>query len=227
MTNIDELRCIHRHAIKEHPMCFLNGKLSWQTKAQLRKLDIPWYNLPGLKIGYIDIEVSNLNPEFGFMISWAIKEKDSDVYYDVASKKEIQTVDGEVRILKSLLREMGKYTILVGYYSGDRHFDIPYIRTKALHYGLDFFDYDEQFHFDLYPIAKAKLKLRSYRLANVTDYLGIPGKTPLEPSVWRAAMFGDPKAVNYVLEHNIADVDITEQLHNKLEPYAKWSKKSI
>jgi uncharacterized protein YprB with RNaseH-like and TPR domain len=64
-------------------------------------------------------------------------------------------------------------------------------------------------------------------LDNACDYLGIKGKTPIDKNTWRAAKYGDPKALKEVLEHNKGDVVILEKLHNKLEFSRKWIRKSI
>lgn len=228
-TNLEDLRCIHRHTFEEHPACFTNGLFSKESKKIIKELDVPWYTLPGMRIGYIDIETNGngFNAEFCDLMSWAIKEKDGESIYDVITPNELRRDGGEKRILSSLLKEMKKYKILVGYYSGDYHFDIPLIRTKSIHYRMEFPSYGEQYHFDLYTTVKAKLKLRNNRLATACEYFGIVGKTPLEADVWRKARYGDKESLGYVVEHNIGDVEITEQLHNLIEPYARWTKKSL
>lgn len=228
IESIQDLRCVHRHTFEEHPSCFVNGLFSKESKKLIKELDMPWYQLPGMRIGYIDIEVTGgLNAEFSDMICWAIKEKDGDTTYDIITPAEITRFGGEKRIISTLIKEMRKYQVLVGYYSGDYHFDIPLIRTKCIHYGFEFPSYGEQYHFDLYATVKAKLKLRNNRLATVCEYFGIEGKTPLDIETWKRVRYGEKKALDYVLEHNLGDVEITEQLHNKIEPFAKWSKKSI
>ena len=120
-----------------------------------------------------------------------------------------------------------KTYILDGYGSHNTRFDIPYLRTKALHYGLDFPGYGELYHFDLYYTVKSKLNLSRKSLDNACDYLGIEGKTPISKDVWRRAKYGDTDALNQVLEHNIPDIEILEKLHDKLEFTRKWIRSSI
>ena len=120
---------------------------------------------------------------------------------------------------------MSKYKILVSYYGTG--FDLKYIRSKALHYGLPFPEYGEIFHFDLYYTVKSKLCLSRNSLDAACDYLGIEGKTPIKREFWREAKYGDVESLDEVVKHNIGDVEILEQLHNKLTPSAKWTKKSI
>jgi len=53
-----------------------------------------------------------------------------------------------------------------------------------------------------------------------TEFFGIDGKTRIKPEYWQKARWGDKKSLKYVYGHNIADVEILELLHRKLECYA-------
>ncbi|MDV7402283.1 ribonuclease H-like domain-containing protein, partial [Arthrospira platensis SPKY1] len=104
------------------------------------------------------------------------------------------------------MEEIKKYRIIVTYYG--TKMDVPYVRTKALFHGFEFPAYGELFHWDLYYTVRHKLQLSRNSLAVATAYLGIPGKTPLDAEVWNRAKYGDPEAIDLVVEHNIADVEI-------------------
>lgn len=237
------LRCSHRHTIDEHPGCFQAGNINQKTASDIyAKNGKPWYQVEGTKVGYIDIETDNLTANFGTMLSWCIKTKDGDTAYDVITKEELFNGVVDKRITDSLVKEMLKYKIIVSYYG--TKFDIPFVRSKAMFHNLYFPAYIREehetrtgnivyksipqlIHFDLYYSVKMKMKLSSNSLATACDYLGIEGKTPLKGSTWRKAKYGDPKALAEVLEHNIGDVEILEQLHNRLEPFAAWLKKPL
>lgn len=221
------IRCIHRHTISEHPNCFARGDIKYDFKNDRefeRVVGIPWYKFPGYKIGYLDIETDGLKADFGTMLTWAIKEKDGDVVTDVVFKKELFDGLSDRRIVRSILEEIRKYRIIVTYYGTG--FDLPFIRTKALRYGLDFPGFGEVYHWDMYYTVRSKLCLSRKSLDNVCDYLGISGKTRIDKNVWRRAKYGDPKALKEVLEHNVPDVVILETLHNKLTPFRKWIRTS-
>jgi hypothetical protein len=79
----------------------------------------------------------------------------------------------------------------------------------------------------MYYVVKNKLNLSSNRLENACDFLGIKGKTPIEKQTWREAHFGRPESMARILEHNIADVEILEILHRRLEPFIRGTKTSI
>lgn len=223
-----ELRCIHRHTIEEHPKCFKKGLVKYDFKNDRdweKKTGIPWYQFPGYKIGYFDIETDNLFADFGIMLTWCLKEKDGKIYHDQVTKKELFNGESDKRIVKSLLDKMKEYKIIVGYNS-DR-FDVPFLRARAMRHGFEFPGYGELYTWDLYWTARSKLRLTRKSLDNVCDFLGIVGKTPISKDDWRAAKYGDEKALKTVLEHNKGDVEILEELHNKIEFTRKWIRRSV
>lgn len=214
------VRCIHRHTIQEHPKCFMEGKVKESKEPKEKK----WYD--ELRIGYFDIEVDNLNADFGTVLSWAIKPKGEEPVYDFITKKDLKHSDKpDVRVVSSFIEEMRKYDILIGYFSSN--FDMPYMRAKALHYGLDFPEYGDLYHWDLYYTVKSKLKISRKSLDAACDYLNIEGKTPIDKDVWRRAKYADKEAVAEVVDHNLGDVIITEALHDKLSFTRKWIKSSV
>lgn len=135
--------------------------------------------------------------------------------------------------------------IVNGFGSHNTVFDMTFLRAKALHYDLYFPGYineekelkngdtkivtvPELYHFDLFYTAKSKLASLSRKsLDNVCDYLHISGKTPLDKEVWRRAKYGEPSALFDVLQHNIGDVEILEQLHERLTPFNKFTRKGL
>ena len=222
----DSLRCIHRHTIKTHPKCFEKGAIKWPDVKTFEKFSgEPWYKYPGYKIGYFDIETDNLNADFGTVLTWCIKDKDGEIYYDVIKKEEMFNGYGDKRIVESFINKLQEYSIIIGYYSS--MFDLPFMRSKSLYYNIDFPHYSSIYHWDLYYTVRNKLHLSRNSLDNVCNYLGIDGKTHIDKNIWRLAKYGDNEALDYVLEHNKYDVIITEQLHNRLEFSRKWIRSSI
>ena len=220
------MQCIHRHSIAEHPACFAQGMIGpKQLAAFERETGTPWYQHQDMRMGYLDIETDNLKADFGTMLSWAIKEKDGPTTYGVITREELFDGTTDRNLVNTLVQELSKYKIIVTYYGTG--FDMPFTRAKALHYNLPFPGYGEQYHFDLYYLVKSKLCISRKSLAVATAYLGIPGKTPLTGEVCNAAKYGHPIALGKVVEHNVADVEILEQLHNRLSPFRKWVRTSI
>lgn len=224
-----KLRCIHRHSIEEHPNCFAKGQVKQAIKNEKEWTKVtgrPWYQYPEFKVCYLDIETDNLKADFGTILSWAVKEKEGPIYTKVITKQELfQEIDVDKEMVKSLLELLKQYKIVVTYYGTG--FDIPFVRSKALHYGLEFPEYGQLYHHDLFYLVKSKMNLARKSLDSVCNYLGIVGKTEIDKEVWRRAKYGNKQALKQVLEHNMGDVVILEKLHNKVEPYRKWIKTSI
>lgn len=226
MNLIKKLLCTHYHDIETHPQCFAQGCVNENTaKSIADTTGKQWFELPEYKIGILDIEADGLKSDWATMLTWCIKDYDGEIWYDYITREELFEGFGDERIVNSCSNKMKDYKIIIGYYSTG--YDLPFLRTKALRYNLDFPRYGELYHFDLYYTVKSKLNLSSNRLENVCDYLDIEGKTPIDKDVWRKAKYGDAEAIKEVLEHNKGDVCISEALYKRLIPFRKWLKKSI
>ena len=230
MTKLTDLRCVHRHSIVTHPACFAKGHVKWPDVKNVDKLyskvtGQPWYSFPEYRIGYFDIEVDNLKADFGTVLTWCFKDKGGEVHSSVITKEEIINGTYDRRVVEEFVERMKTYKIIVGYFS--TRFDLPYMRSKALHYGMEFPGYADIYHWDLFYTVRNKLCLSRKSLEATCDYLGIEGKTPISRNDWRKAKYGNKKSLETVLEHNIADVEILEELHDRIEFTRKWIKRSI
>ena len=208
--------CIHRHTIETHPNCF--------TKL--------WYKQKGEKLAYLDIETSGLDADNDWLLSWSLKPyKENKVSFDYITFEDIFLEPGKVDrkfdkfIVESLLKEMDKYTGFCTYYGTG--FDIKFIRSKAMQYGLKFPKYGEKKHIDLYYQVAGKMKLSHSSLKTSTKFLDIKGKTELAFRYWKLACLGDRVALSELVEHNKQDVIILERLHKELEPYGRFDRKSL
>src|ERR1700722_20694471 len=72
------LRCTHRHTYLEHYSCYLD---------ELGEGGPP-------KVGFLDIETSNLDADFGIILSWCILDGDGkSIASDVITKKDFDSVE--------------------------------------------------------------------------------------------------------------------------------------
>lgn len=208
-------RCIHRHTSKTHPNCFRQGLID---------LSDSWWS--DKKIAFFDIEVTNLDANWGFMLSWCLKYyKDSNVVRDVIRKKDINNFSFDKAITGSLLEALKDVDVVVTYYG--KRFDVPFVRTRALYHGFGFPTYSDMYHWDIYDKIKRRFKFSRNSLAVATEFFGIEGKTPIPPDAWLRARYGDKESLDYVLEHNIADVEILETLFDKIKDTSNWTKTRI
>jgi len=188
--------------------------------------------LKKLRIGYLDIEATNLKANFGMILSWYIKKEGKNEYdYAVITKKEIFNYKFDERLVKELLEALKNYDVIYAHYGSDWRFDIPFIRTRAYVHNMedDLPDNMEMFIMDTYPIARAKLKLHSNRLGVIAETLGVANvkKTPLDAKKWTLAAVGHPEALKYIALHNKRDVQLLERVHKKLRKVERPAYRSI
>lgn len=206
-------RCRHGHTYAEHPNC-------WFTE---QKAVRP-------KIGYLDIETSNLDANYGMIITYCILDDETDeIIEGTVNIKDVRKGDFDRHLCKQLIKDMQQFDIIKGYYS--TKFDIPFMRSRSLKWKHNFPVYKSVNHKDVYYMAKRLLKLNSYRLEVVTKFLGIAGKDHVEGDAWMQALMCDgelqKKAMEYILNHNRKDVKILKEADYMLQDFDRGIVKSI
>ena len=205
--------CRHKHRYTEHPTCFLE---------ECRD------GLPKFKMAFVDIETSNLDADFGYIFCYSLKEDGGEIIHRCATPKEIKSYRFDEGVMKQFLKDIRGFDRLVGYYSKDRRFDIPYLRTRALKWGLEFPGWRDLLFTDVFDLVKPKLKLHRNRLETACDLLGIPSKEHrLNPEVWQRALAGSIRALEYIQQHCDEDVISLEAVYKRLVNYGSNSKTSI
>jgi len=181
------------------------------------------------KVGIFDLETSNLAADFGYIFSYAILDDDTDkVYGRVLRPQEIRSGQFDKNLVAEMCRDLKRFNRVVVHYGGDRRFDCPFARTRAIKYGCDFPLYKDIWVSDTWLMSKNKLKLRSNRLAVICEFFGIEAKThPLTPDVWQRASTGNPKDLDFIFVHNLEDVVSTKKVFHLLEGYVNKAKTSI
>lgn len=204
----------HSHSYLEHYDCYLKDEIP----------DAPYKE----KLGHLDIETSDLNANFGYIFSYAIKEDAGKILGRVLLPNEVRSGAFDKALVGEMCRDLRKFDRVTTYYGGDHRFDLPFMRTRALFYRADFPLYREVLHTDIYPIVRNKLKLNRNRLATVCMLLGIPAKGHyLNPTIWCNARAGDKKSLDYIWRHNCEDVESLEAVAKVLLPYQKSNKGSV
>jgi uncharacterized protein YprB with RNaseH-like and TPR domain len=207
LVRLTTTRCKHHHTLLEHPKCDPR---------------------PQETVAFLDFETSNLSADFGIIFSYALKPLGKPTILRVLRPDEIKRGIYD----KELIRECGvdilKFDRIVTYYGSDRRFDLPFVRTRAVHWNVPFPTYKSVKSTDVYSWVKAKLKLSRNRLQNACDFFGIPAKHhPLLADTWFKAMNGNPKALAYIKAHNEEDVVSLEALYLKLLPFTNLGNNSI
>ena len=169
------------------------------------------------RIVLFDIEAANLNANFGFMLcaSWKYLGEKKVHTIDIRDSPTFKRdVTNDKYVAQELKKVIEGADAIVSWY-GTRY-DYPFVQTRLLGHGLT--PMPPVPHIDGWRIAKYKMKLNSNRLATVSEFLEIPEKTPLKPSMWIKAMAGDKKSIGYVIEHCEQDVRVLEEAYERIKP---------
>ena len=185
------------------------------------------------KIGYLDIETSSLQGDFGFILSWSLLVKDVktnklEMRHDYITKKDYAYAERkgdadfrDERILKSLIEAMADVDLFIGHwFIGKHRHDIPYIRSRCAINHISGFPKHRMVRYgDTQKWGSQIHRLRSFGLATLADAFEIrTQKTPITSKAWKNAIaFASTKDVEYIVDHNDKDVVITQEVHEHLE----------
>ncbi len=202
----------HRHPYLQHYNCYLREQPNTS------------------RVGFLDIEASNLKADFGIMLSYAIKvQGDEKIFSNVISPSDIKKAkagDEDKKLVRQLIEDMGQFDRLVTYYGTG--FDIPFIRTRAVSMGLPMPQYGTIKHTDLYYMVRNRFNMSSKRLENAVRVLvGAPNKTRVDARHWRGGVRGDKESLQYILDHNLYDVIDLERLYDKVVQFSRKTDNSL
>ena len=202
----------HRVDFLQHYNCFLKENPA----------DAPFRE----RVGYLDIESTGLKGNWDYMLCYCLKEHGGDILGRHLSQQEITHYKFDKDLTKELIVNVNKFDRIITYYG--TKFDIPFIKTRAEKWGLDFPSYRDLWATDVYYIAKANLLLHSTRLMHVCDLLGIPSKGhKLDPDIWQKAQSGHIPSLEWIFSHCQEDVVSLELAHERLKKYTLPAKRSL
>ncbi len=204
-------RCIHGHNGFAHQNCYKMAK--------------------GIKdkLGFFDIETSDLNADWGFLLSYCIKHEDGPIIKRCITPEEVlNDKKRDHRLVKEFAEDVKLFDALVVYYGKDtggryqRH-DIPFMRTRFEYWKHKGFPKQKEISIiDMYDVVKSKLKLKRNSMQHACNFLGIANKTtPHDFGVWQRARDGNKAAIGKILRHNAEDVITTEDIYKRMYHYKK------
>jgi len=227
----DDLWALH----EEHP--------GWSTKKLADEMGLPWkavdnalYRLKCIlqehwldhaRVGFFDIESTDLKANVGYILCWGLLHTDGTVMSDVVTRQAIRgsQIEPDRAVVASCLQALKSVDVVVTY-NGTR-FDLPFLRSRALVHGLSFPAYGQLLHIDLYWYTRQLLKLTNNRMGTASSFLGGTDKDSYDVRVWNRARRGDPEALEHIYSHNISDLHITQERFIALGPYARWTRRSV
>lgn len=201
-------KCQHRHNGVRHFNCFIKEF--------------------GIKerVGWLDIETSNLKANFGIVLCWCVLADDGTLYEDWLTKSDVLTNNEDKRVVSTCIDTLNTFDRVITHYG--TYFDIPFLRSRAIIHGLDFPKHGELYHTDVWRMAKTKLCFHSNRQDVIAESLqGKTVKTRISHPAWRKAMMGNEQAVAEVVDHCEKDVEDLKKNYNTLLPYYNVVKSSI
>ena len=215
----------------------------WSTRKLADEMGLPWkavdnalyalktereeHWLDHARVGFFDIETTDLRANRGFMLCWGLMATDGTIYSDCIRSAEIHSkaIEPDKRIVASCLRAFDNFDLLATY-NGTR-FDVPFLRSRALVHGLKFPAYGQKLHTDLYYATRSLVKLTNNRMGTLSAFLGGSDKDSYDIRIWNQAARGDGDAIEKIYRHNISDLHITQERFLALGPYKKWMRRSL
>lgn len=163
-----------------------------------------------------DLETSNLNASIGYLLCGVVKPWGQEpMVFRIDESPNYERDRSDDRWLaKRLKSAVENYTVAIAY-NGQR-FDAPFLNTRLMLARLKPLLPTVK-HLDPLYAARFRMRLHSRTMAAVAEALGIvEKKTPLEGKVWIQAAAGVKGAMDKVVKHCIIDVEVLEQVTEKL-----------
>ena len=161
-----------------------------------------------------DLETSNLNANFGIILCAVVKPFDGTcrVFRGDAYPKWKKHRSDDSALCHDIMEELQRYDIWIAH--NGTNFDIPFLRTRLMRTGIRM---PQPKIVDPVRLARRYLRLGYNSLEQVAAHFGIYGKTKVEGHYWmEATLDGSVVAMNYIVEHCIADVRLLEKVADKL-----------
>lgn len=175
-----------------------------------------------MRVGYWDIESTNLSPEFGFMLCYSIMDADGALHTRrIDESPGYEAAKWDDRWLARQCRDdLEKYQIIVGW--NHINFDLNFLNTVLIRERLEPLDVSSIAMVDLLWASRYRLRLTSNRLENVINYLATEvHKTPLLGKLWKQASTGHRPALDLIVEHNVKDVESLQEVADLLSRFIK------
>ena len=208
------------HSGLEHPVCY----------ERLHTVDF------GERIGFLDIETTDLNADYGIIACYCLKPIGIDKIYQnyltlddikkYSSKKRDVEPKEDTRVIQSLVEDMKNFDRLVLHFGCG--FDLPFIRTRAVICRVPYPTFGVYVMSDTWVMLKRKFKLSRNTLENgCRKLVGTTNKDRLSMSIKHGAIRGEQWAIDDMIVHCQKDVIDTEALYNLINPYSRKTKSFI
>ncbi|MCS7106126.1 MAG: ribonuclease H-like domain-containing protein [Candidatus Aenigmarchaeota archaeon] len=168
---------------------------------------------------FLDLETSSLHADIGIIIAvgFILPNGKKEIIFTEEPEREKETIEKALEVIKK-----NKNEILIIWHSG---FDIPFLLTRAIKHNVDASVLFEVKVIDLCKFARENLALASYRLDEVSRFLGIRKNLSITGKNVQELYFHflrrNEKAKKEIIEHCEDDLEALQDLYKKLEIYVK------
>lgn len=176
-----------------------------------------------MKFVTLDIETSNLNADFGFVLCAVAKPygEKHKVFRIDDYKEWIDARYNDKPMVKDLVEYLNNFDGVITYYG--RWFDVPFLNSEMAAYELP--EIKDMFHIDMHDIVKRNMKLHNNRLQTLIEYFNtfdvgkkrIEEKTHINALYYRKAITGDKSGIDELVKHCVKDVISLEQIYDILK----------
>lgn len=194
-----------------------------------------------LKTCVYDIETTNLNADFGFVLSIVLKDVDTGEHKvfrldetSVVKEALAKYKAGEkgcwtdpnfwdvidIELLDAFRKEYSNYNLCITY--NGKFFDEMFLNTRMLRCQLPGLPVGVK-HMDIFRMTQKVIKMRSLRLDAVKNFLKIDDQPDTHNwAEWRMAGALIKEGLDFVVEHNIKDVEQLHQVAQQLRNYSNF-----
>jgi len=184
----------------------------------------------GERIGFLDIETTDLNADYGIICCYCLKDASSSkIYEDRITKEDIKKYSSkkrdvepkeDTRVIQSLVKDLKNFDRLVLHYGCG--FDLPFIRTRAVICRVPYPTFGIYVMSDTWVMLKKKFKLSRNSLENgCRKLVGVSNKDRLSMSIKHGALRGEEWAIQDMIVHCRKDVIDTQALYELINKYSK------
>lgn len=173
-----------------------------------------------MRIAGFDLETTDLGGNFGRILCGVVKPYLHDglgaakVFRGDVRPFRQKDIADDGRLAVAIRDELEHYDVIVGHNS--KLFDRKFLNARLLRAGER--PKASQFHVDTMWVIRTHFRMSS-KLDNVQKMLGLPDeKTPIDWNTWARAGAWVRSAMDEVVEHCLADVDVLEGAYWKLLP---------
>lgn len=184
-----------------------------------------------MRIVAFDIETTSLNALMGGLLCVSFKpiaisrdftnsSEECKAYTFRLDDRKYRGKDWEddSKLVDGVVRELEGYDVIVSW--NGKMFDVRFLKAKCAEYGL--VPPRLRWHLDAMWIVRNGMRIGSSKLINVQKYLHLAEeKTEIAWEDWRKASRGVRKALDEVVAHCEADVEVTAEAYWRLLPYVK------